>query len=116
MAGTLLFAAVKGAYKVPKLNPKRKRDVLRAALRIARQPGGWSSITRVAIADVAECAESLVSYYYGSMEELRSELMKIAIDREYLDLIVQGLMSPAGSIPHVPAKLRARAVATLSKR
>ena len=50
------------------------------------------------------------------MEELRSELMKIAIDREYLDLIVQGLMSPAGSIPHVPAKLRARAVATLSKR
>lgn len=77
-----------------RLEPRdRKSTILMAALRIARQPGGWSTMTRVQIAKEAHCAEGLVSKYLGSMDVIRRTLMKIAIKHEHFDLISQGLAS-----------------------
>lgn len=78
---------------MPRLNSKSRLSIFRAALRIARKPGGWSSMTREAIAARAGCAESLVSYYYSTMEELRGELMNEAMLRGHADLLAQGITS-----------------------
>lgn len=81
---------------MPKINPKKRSEILRAALKIARRPGGWGSITRAQVAGRAECAESLVSHYFGTMDSLRSQLMTIALNRGYVDLIAQAV--PTGEI------------------
>lgn len=76
---------------MPKVNSKSRTTIFRAALRIARRPGGWTSISRASIAARAGCAESLVSYYYGDMGELRGELMNEATIKGYADLLAQGI-------------------------
>ena len=75
-----------------RFKPRVRREmILIAALRVARRPGGWSSMTRAKIAKDAHCAEGLVSVYLGSMDSVRRHVMKAAIKYEYLDLIAQGL-------------------------
>lgn len=78
---------------MPRLNSKSRVTIFRAALRIARKPGGWNTISRAAIAARAGCAESLVSYYYSTMDDLRGELMNEAMLKEYADLLAQGITS-----------------------
>jgi AcrR family transcriptional regulator len=77
-----------------RFHPKVRREmILIAALRVARRPGGWGSMTRASIAKEAHCAEGLISRYLGSMDSVRRHIMKAAIKYEYLDLITQGLAS-----------------------
>jgi DNA-binding transcriptional regulator YbjK len=61
---------------MPKLNPKMRNKIWCAAVAVAREPGGFWTITRKTVAERAGCAESLVSYYFGSVEELRSSLLQ----------------------------------------
>ena len=77
-----------------RLNPKvRKETIIIAAFRVARKPGGWSRMTRAAIAKEAHCAEGLISKYLGSMDSVRRIIMKRAIKNEYMELIAQGIAS-----------------------
>ena len=39
----------------------RKYEILTAALAVAARPGGWSKLTRDAVAREAQCADGLVS-------------------------------------------------------
>ena len=75
-----------------RLQPKaRKATILIAAIRLARRPGGLSSLTRASIAKEARCTEGLVSHYLSDMTTVRAIIMKDAIKHEYLDLIAQGI-------------------------
>ena len=75
-----------------RFKPRVRREmILIAALRVARRPGGWSTMTRERIAKEAHCSEGLVSVYLGSMDSVRRHVMKAAIKYEYFDLIAQGL-------------------------
>lgn len=77
-----------------KFKPKVRRTmILVAAVRVARKPGGWNSLTRSSIAVEAQCTGGLVTLHFGTMDELRDAVMQTAIRYEYLDLIAQGIAS-----------------------
>lgn len=75
-----------------RFQPKVRRElILIAAVRLARKPGGWVSLTVRSIAKEARCSIGLVPNYFGSMDALRDTVMSTAIKYEYLDLIAQGI-------------------------
>jgi AcrR family transcriptional regulator len=97
-----------------RLKPQARAEViLIAAMRIARRPGGWASLTRARIASEARCADSLVTLRLGSMDAIRQTLMKRAIKHEYFDLIAQGLAAGDPSARALSPILKHKAVATM---
>ena len=97
-----------------RLKPQARAEViLIAAMRIARRPGGWASLTRARIATEARCADSLVTLRLGSMDVIRRTLMKRAIKHEYFDLIAQGLAAGDPSARALSPILKHKAVATM---
>jgi AcrR family transcriptional regulator len=68
---------------------KRKETIIDAAMRLATAPGGWSRLTRAAIALEASCSDALVSNYLGSMIDIRETLLKTAMKQENYAVIHQ---------------------------
>lgn len=89
---------------------KRKDSIIAAALKLASQPGGWVKLTATVIACEAGCSYGLVALYLGSMDDLRSTLLRIAIKREKYAVVAQAML--AGH--QVPAGVRAKAIAHIS--
>ena len=76
------------------LNSAIRRDLLLVvALRLAGAPGGWTKLTRRAIAENSKCSEGLVSAHLGSMASIRSLLVKTAIKQENWDILIQALIA-----------------------
>lgn len=73
------------------LPSNRKEQILAAAITIAEQPGGWARMTRESVAREAQCADGLVSKYFGTMVTFRRSVMRHAIETENLAIIAQGL-------------------------
>lgn len=73
------------------MNAVKKEHILAAALAVAEKRGGWSKLTREAVAKQADCAEGLPSLYFGTMLNFRRAIMRAAIQRENLSIIAQGL-------------------------
>lgn len=91
----------------------RRELILIAAVRVARQPGGWQSLTRTAVADAAECSPALVSRTLGDMDSVRASVMKRAIRYQYLDLIAQGLAAGYPQCLRLSPVLKHKAVSQL---
>lgn len=80
-----------------RFQPAIRRDlILKAALVISGRPGGWSRLTRQAIAQQADCSEALVSRYLGSMPAARKAIMKAAIKDQIVEIIGQSLVAHDG--------------------
>jgi hypothetical protein len=88
----------------------RKGEILASAIRLARQPGGWNSITRAAVSHEAKCSEGIVSFHFGSMQGLRKEVMKTAIKFEFFDVIGQGIASGDRYALATSARIKAQAI------
>lgn len=77
-----------------RLDPKDRKDaILTAALAVAQKPGGWSNLTRQAVAAEAKCADALVSKYFGTMIAFRRSIMRAAIINKNKSVIAQGVAS-----------------------
>lgn len=68
----------------------RKGEILNAAIELAVKIG-YQSITREMVAAVAKTSTGLVTRYFDTMEQLKTEIMKAAIEREIFSIIAQGL-------------------------
>lgn len=98
-----------------RLHPdNRKEQILDAAVKVAGRPGGWSKLTREAVAREAQCADGLVSKYFGTMLTFRRTIMRAAIVRADLSVIAQGIASGDKYAQKADADLKARALATLA--
>jgi len=88
-------------HKLPSLGEQatevRRETILTAALTVARSPGGWSTLTREAVAREAKCTDGLVSKYFGTMTDFRRTIMRAAIAQRDLRIIGQAL---ACEYPH----------------
>jgi len=88
-------------YNLPSLSEHatdvRRETILAAALTVARNPGGWSTLTRSLVANEAGCTDGLVSRYFGTMTDFRRKIMREAIAQRDLKIIAQGL---ACEYPH----------------
>lgn len=92
----------------------RKLEILNAAMKVAGRPGGWSKLTREAVAREAQCADGLVSKYFGTMLTFRRTIMRAAIVRADLSVIAQGIAAGNKYAQKADADLKARALATLA--
>jgi hypothetical protein len=92
----------------------RKQQILNAAIKVVGRPGGWSKLTREAVAREAECADALVSKYFGTMLTFRRTIMRAAIIRADLSVIAQGIAAGDKYAQKADADLKARALATLA--
>ena len=92
----------------------RKQEILTAALAVAARPGGWSKLTRDAVAREAQCADGLVSKYFGTMIAFRRSIMRAAIGAENLAVVAQGLAAGDASAKKADPELKARALNTLA--
>lgn len=101
--------------KPKRLQPAdRKQEILNAAIKVAGRPGGWSKLTRDAVAKEAGCAEGLVSKYFGTMITFRRSIMRAAIGAENLAVVAQGLAAGDASAKKADPELKARALSTLA--
>lgn len=72
---------------VPEL---RKDHILNAALELAINVG-YKAVTRDTIAEKAGVSPALVSMHFGTMTQLRADLMRRAVKTKNLRVIAQGL-------------------------
>lgn len=98
-----------------RLHPdERKEQILTAALKVAARPGGWSKLTRDAVAKEANCAEGLPSKYFGTMAAFRRAIMRAAITAECLPVVAQGLAAGDKCAKKAPATVKERALKSLA--
>lgn len=99
-----------------RFKPAIRRDlILTAAVDAAREPGGWSRLTRQLIAATAGCSEGLVSRYLGDMPAARKAIMKQAIKDEIVEIVIQSIAAHDGYAvkKSLPAALKQRAISSL---
>jgi AcrR family transcriptional regulator len=78
--------------KQVRLKPEARRDeILSAALGLAIKTH-YSMLTRDAVAEAAGISGPAVLYHFKSMARLRKAIMRAAVARELLSVVLQGLM------------------------
>ena len=92
----------------------RKQQILTAAIKVAGRPGGWSKLTRDAVAREAGCAEGLPSKYFGTMISFRRSIMREAIRLAALPVIAQGLAAGDKCAQKADESLKRKALETLA--
>lgn len=71
-------------------NEVRKADALAAALKLAEQTS-YLQVTRNEIAEAIGVAGSTVQYHFGTVGQLRKELMRHAVKEGNAVVVAQGL-------------------------
>ncbi len=71
---------------------ERAEEILSAALKVSEEHG-YDKVSRAQIAEAANCAESLISFYFSTMDDVRDTIMKEAILKRNLKIIAMGLIS-----------------------
>jgi len=93
-----------------RLQPEqRKEDILTAAVELAEKVG-FQNITRDAIADHAGVSFGLVTRYFGTMTQLKGDVMRRAIKQENLPIVADGIACRDSRALKVPESLRRSAV------
>jgi len=93
-----------------RLEPKeRKAQILAAAVTLAKRDG-YKCVTRDAVADHVGISMGLVSRYFGTMPQLRRDIMRFAVREEIPEIVAQGLVARDPHAQKAPDDLRARAV------
>lgn len=70
----------------------RKEDILAAALPLAERHG-YTAVTRNAIAKAAQVSGPTLHYHFGTMAQLRRDLMRYAIRENSARVIAQGIVA-----------------------
>lgn len=63
-----------------------KTKIFNAAVSLAKKDS-VEYLTRLAVATRSGAAEATVSYYFGSMEDLRKKIMEFALDEEIIEIL-----------------------------
>lgn len=90
----------------------RREEIMAAALALAKKVG-FSGVTREGVAKQAGCSPRLMNYYYGSIIQLKRDLMRAAIAAKELKVIAQGLAVKDRVARRAPEELKQQAVAAL---
>lgn len=95
-------------------NPALRKDqILNVAVTMATAVG-YNKVTRDAVAEGAGVSMGLVTRYFGTMKNLRRDIMRFAIRNEVAEIIAQGLVNGDDHARKAPAELKAQAAALLA--
>ena len=75
---------------------------------------GYTKVTRDAVADAAGVSMGLVSRYFGTMKNLRRDIIRYAIRNDIAEIIAQGLANGDDHARKAPANLKAKAATLLA--
>jgi len=89
-----------------------KNAIIAAATRLAEK-GYYTELTRVQIAREAKISDSAVSYYCGSMDDVRRDILKEALKTENYVILAQGLLRHDPALAEVSPTLRERILAAV---
>lgn len=92
----------------------RKEQILAVALVLA-EADGYQRITRDGIAAAAGLSGPTVQYHFGTMAQLRRDLMRYAIRQNSLRVIGQGVACGDAQAGKLNEELRAAALAELAR-
>ncbi len=87
----------------------RKEDILATAVRLAEM-NGYAHLTRAEIAAAADITATAITYHFGTMTQLRREIMRYAVAHENLRVIAQGIAAGDTHAARADASLRSRAL------
>ena len=93
-----------------------RTDVLRAAILTVATTHGYDKITRKQIAEYAGVSRALVTWYFGSMREIRDMIVTYAIDNSILEVIAYGIVIRDTRILRAPKTLKEKALRILYNR
>ena len=89
-----------------------KEHILCTAYDMASRDG-FNTLTRDRVAAEASVAMGSVNHHYGTMDALRDAVMRMAIEREDLPVIAQGIAAGHPIAQGAPLDVRTKALATL---
>ena len=75
---------------------------------------GYNRVTREVVAKHVPCAPSLVSHYWGTVEQLQKSILREAVKSKNLKIIAQGLVSRSPITRRVPMEIKQAALQTLT--
>lgn len=105
---------VQPAITKHRANPELRRDqILKTAVTIAGSVG-YNKITRELIANHLDISVGLINRYFGTMPNLKRDIMRSAIKNEILPVIAQGLANGDKHAKKAPHELKIRAAATIT--
>lgn len=67
-----------------------KNRILNSAILLAKQYG-WRNLKRDVVAKEAGSATGSVNHYFGTMDDLRSEVMRVAVEKRIVSIVREGL-------------------------
>lgn len=95
-------------------NPELRKDhILNIAVAMAKV-SGYNKITRDKIAEGAGVSMGLVTRYFGTMNQLKTAIMRRAIKQGIAEIIAQGLANGDDHAKKAPAELKAEAATLLA--
>lgn len=95
-------------------NPALRKDhILTVAVGMAKEDG-YTKVTRDKIAEGAGVSMGLVTRYFGTMNQLKTAIMRRAIKQGIAEIIAQGLANGDDHAKKAPAELKAEAAALLA--
>jgi AcrR family transcriptional regulator len=97
-----------------RLNPTIRRETILAAALILARREGYNRISRETIADAARCAPPLVSYYFGTIVQLRRAIMGEAIRVRDYRVIGQGIVARDSRALGVSDEMKDAAIRAIS--
>ncbi len=92
---------------------ERKEQILTASLKVAERIG-YDNMTRQQVARAANCAPALVSKYFGTMKNFKRSVMRAAIKREVLQIILDGIFQKEPQALKISKSLKTKAIALLN--
>ncbi len=91
----------------------RKNQILEAGLELAREHG-YQKVSREKIADKIGCSVGTITHRCGTMDAFRRSLMRLAVAREDLKVIAQGLVAGDRFAKAASDELKKRAMAAVA--
>lgn len=91
----------------------RKEYILKAAVDMAIEQG-YHRITRDCVAEKAGVSFSLVTKYFGTMKQLRKDVMRTAIKQSIAEIVAQGLVNGDDRARKAPIELKAQAATLIA--
>jgi AcrR family transcriptional regulator len=93
---------------------ERRAQIIAAGLALAEDVG-YLSVTRDAVASKAGLGAGTVSYYYGSMDELRDAIVSEAVRLEKVEVVARALADKHPAVSRLKPALKQLAKAHLTR-
>ncbi len=88
----------------------RKEEIVVVALELAVTVGGYTKVTRKAVADAMGLTPPAISHHFGTMAKLQRAMMRAAVTGEVLAVIAQGLVANDPHAKKAPEGLKRQAI------